>query len=359
MEKVKVLHIVGTMQMGGQETFVMNIFRNIDRNKYEFGFVVHSNKKGDYEEEIEHLGGKIYRITPISKNPIKHMLQLRNVIKENNYKIMHRHANLAIVFVDLLVGRMCKMKKVIIHSHSNTSVKFKVIHKILRPLLNLFATDKLACSQKAGEWLYGKTKFEIIPNSIDIEKFRYSIERRKKIREKENAERKIVIGHVGRFDRIKNHKYLIEIFENLTKKVDNIELWLIGNGEEKENIKKLSKEKGIINNIKFFGTINNTYDYYQGMDFFIFPSIKEGLGIALIEAQVSGLKCIISDTIPKEAIVLNNVKALSINEDAIVWANCVENEIKKIGTYSRDIDTELFEKYKIENLVKRMKEIYN
>lgn len=359
MEKTKILHIVGTMQMGGQETFIMNIFRNIDRNKYEFGFVVHSNKRGEYEKEIENLGGKIYRITPISKNPIKHMLQLRKVIKDDNYKVMHRHANLSIVFIDLLVGRICKMKKIIIHSHSNTSAKFKVIHKILRPLLNLFATDKLACSQKAGEWLYGNKKFEIIPNAIDIEKFRYNNEKRKEIRERENATDKIVIGHVGRFDKIKNHKYLIEIFENLTKKVDNIELWLIGNGEEKKYIKKLSKDKGIIDNIKFFGTINNTYDYYQGMDFFVFPSIKEGLGIALIEAQVSGLKCIISDTIPKEAIVLNNVKELSINENATVWANYIENEIKKVNTYSRDIDTKFFEKYKIENLVKKMKEIYN
>lgn len=359
MEKIKILHIVGTMQMGGQETFIMNIFRNINRDKYEFGFVVHSDKIGDYEDEIERLGGKIYRITPISKNPIKHMLELRKVIKDNNYKVMHRHANLSIVFVDLLVGKMCKMKKIIIHSHSNTSAKLKIIHKILRPFLNLFATDKLACSQKAGEWLYGKKKFEIIPNAIDIEKFRYNDEKRKEIREKENATDKIIIGHVGRFDKIKNHKYLIEIFGNLAKKVENAELWLIGNGEEKDNIEKLCSKRGLIDKVKFFGTINNTYDYYQGMDLFVFPSIKEGLGIAIIEAQTSGLKCIISDTIPKEAIVSNNVKTLSITEDANIWTDYIETEIEKLDMYSRKIDIKLFEKYKIENLVKKIEEIYD
>lgn len=358
MEKKRILHIVGTMQMGGQETFIMNIFRNIDREKYEFDFIVHSNKKGDYEDEINKLGGKIYRIIPISRNPIKHMLQLRKIIKDNNYEIMHRHTNNAIVFVDLLVGRLCRMKKIIVHSHSNTSGKFKLIHKLLRPFINILSTQRIACSKEAGKWLFGRKNFIVLPNAIDIDKFKYNKEKRNEIRKNENAIDKVVLGHVGRFDKIKNHEYLIKIFKNLREKVDNVELWLIGDGQERNNIENLCKEENLENDVKFFGTINNTYDYYQGMDFFVFPSIKEGLGIAIIEAQASGLKCIISNTIPKEAIVLENVKQLSIYDDANVWSKCIEEEIKKLDNYSRNINIKLFEKYQIKNLVTKIEKIY-
>lgn len=358
-EKKKILHIVGTMQMGGQETFIMNIFRNIDREKYEFGFVVHSDEKAYYEDEVEKLGGKIYRIKSISKNPIKHAMQLRTIINQNNFEIMHRHTNTSIVFIDLLIGRLCRMKKVIVHSHSNVSSKFKTIHKIFRPLLNIFATEKLACSKEAGYWLYGKRqKFIIVPNSIDIDKFKYNEEKRMLIRKENNCLNKIVLGHIGRFDKIKNQTFLVDIFEKIVEKNKNVELWFLGNGEEKENIEKKCKEKNIIDSVKFFGTVKDTYNFLQGMDLFVFPSIKEGLGIALIEAQVAGLTCVVSDTIQKEAIISKNVIQLSIETKPEKWAEIILEEIEKSKNRKREIEKVVFKKYDIKELVSKIEEIY-
>lgn len=345
--------------MGGQETFIMNVFRNIDREKYEFGFVVHSNKKAYYDDEIEELGGKIYRIKSISKNPIMHAIQLKRIIKQNNYEIMHRHTNTSIVFIDLLVGRLCKMKKIIVHSHSNVSTKFKLVHKILKPLLNVLATEKVACSQEAGEWLYGKKqKFIILPNSINLNKFMYNEEKRMLIREVNNASNKIIIGHIGRFDKIKNQIFLVEIFEKLIQKCKNVELWFLGDGEEKERIEEKCKEKDIADSVRFFGTIKDTYNFLQGMDLFVFPSIKEGLGIALIEAQASGLTCIVSDSIQKEAIVSKNVIQLSIDAKPEVWVETILKEIENAKLRTRKIEKEDFKKYDIKELVSRIEKIY-
>ena len=197
---VRVLQISGNMNMGGQETFIMNVYRNVDRSKIQFDFVVHSKERGYYDDEIEKLGGRIYRITPMTKNIFKHCKELKNVIKKGKYEIVHRHTSSSIVFIDLLIEKICGVKKRIVHSHNNLS-KNVILHKIFRPFLNLLSTDKMACSIEAAKWLFGNKYCkcaEVVNNGVELTKFLFNKEIRNLIRKKYDVEDNIIIGHVGR-----------------------------------------------------------------------------------------------------------------------------------------------------------------
>lgn len=335
-EKIKVLHISGTMGLGGQETLIMNVLRNIDKNKFEFDFVVHSEERGFYDDEIEALGGKIHRITPMSKSLIKHCKELANVIKTGDYKIVHRHTASSIVWIDLFVAKLCKVKLRIAHSHSTSNSTNKLLESICRPLLNVFSNKKYACSDEAGKFLFGKNaNYEIVWNGIDLEKFKYSkekrIQKRKELNIDENA---FVIGHVGRFDTQKNHMFLLEIFKAYVEKYDSkAKLLLIGNGDLKEIFEKKAKEYKLQDNIIILSNRNDVNELMTAMDVFVFPSLHEGLGIALVEAQTEGLNCIISDTIPDEAVFIDKLcKRVILKESPSKWAD----EIKKCEKNSRE-----------------------
>ena len=355
IKTVRVLHIVGNMNMGGQETFIMNVYRNIDRNKVQFDFVVHSNEEGYYDKEIERLGGKIYRICPIKKNPIKHMMDLYKIIKANKYEIIHRHTNSAVVILDLAVARFAKVKKRIVHSHSNNISKNRIIHKVLKYSINLFANNRMACSKEAGIWMYGNKDFTVIPNGIEVEKFLFNKNKRNHVRTVENAGNKKIIGHIGRFVPEKNHKFIVKLLEQIIETEKNIEIWFIGDGDLKEDIKNSIYELGLSKYARFLGIKENIDEYLDAMDIFIFPSIYEGLGIALIEAQLSGVDCIVSDNIQKEALITDNVtiKELDYKE----WKDCILN--KKISTERRiDINDERIKKYDILNIIRKLEDIY-
>ncbi len=332
---VRVLQISGNMNMGGQETFIMNVYRNVDRSKIQFDFVVHSKERGYYDDEIEKLGGRIYRITPMTKNIFKHCKELKNVIKKGKYEIVHRHTSSSIVFIDLLIAKICGVKKRIVHSHNNLS-KNVILHKIFRPFLNLLSTDKMACSIEAAKWLFGNKYCkcaEVVNNGVELTKFLFNKEIRNLIRKKYDVEDNIIIGHVGRFDYQKNHNYILKIFSKVIEKNDKYRLWLVGEGAIKEEIKQKAKEENIEKYIKFFGIVDNVNELLQGMDIFVFPSIYEGLGISLVEAQISGLKCIVSENIQNEAIITNNVKMIKLEQDNL-W--CKEIEEIQNG-YNRQI----------------------
>lgn len=332
---VRVLQISGNMNMGGQETFIMNVYRNVDRSKIQFDFVVHSKERGYYDDEIEKLGGRIYRITPMTKNIFKHCKELKNVIKKGKYEIVHRHTSSSIVFIDLLIAKICGVKKRIVHSHNNLS-KNVILHKIFRPFLNLLSTDKMACSIEAAKWLFGNKYCkcaEVVNNGVELTKFLFDKEIRNLIRKKYDVEDNIIIGHVGRFDYQKNHNYILKIFSKVIEKNDKYRLWLVGEGAIKEEIKQKAKEENIEKYIKFFGIVDNVNELLQGMDIFVFPSIYEGLGISLVEAQISGLKCIVSENIQNEAIITNNVKMIKLEQDNL-W--CKEIEEIQNG-YNRQI----------------------
>lgn len=358
IEPIRVLHIVGNMNMGGQETFIMNVYRKLDREKIQFDFVVHSKEKGYYDNEIETLGGKIYRIPKMSTNIMKHSYYLGKIIKENRYDIVHRHTNSSIVFIDLLIAKLLKVNKRIVHSHSNNNEQSKWIHNLFKKILNQVANKRFACSESAGKWLYSKNKYTVLPNGIDISKFIYDPNIRNKIRNTENSKDKIVLGHVGRFEKEKNHKFLIEVVKEIVQKNQNIELWLIGKGTLENEIKNKVKELNIEKYVKFMGIKNNVNEYMQAMDIFLLPSIYEGLGIVLIEAQITGMRCIASENIQEEAIITNHVQ--KVNLDKRLWKDAILSEINEETALNRKIDLQdnRIKQYDINYVVKILSEYY-
>ena len=322
-EPIRIAHVIGKMVGGGVESFIMNYYRHIDKTKIQFDFIIDSDSTVVPKEEIEKLGGRIIEIPPYQKI-FSYIKTLKKVFKENNYKIVHSHLNALSVF-PLFAAYLAKVPVRIAHSHSTTNkkeLKKNIIKNILKPFSKIFSTDYFACSEHAARWLFGNKTFEkgmvqIIYNSIDIDKFKYNEEIRNKIRKEMQIENKFVLGHVGRFVQQKNHDFLIDIFKEVYKENKNVVLLLIGDGPLEWKIKEKVKKNGLENAVYFLGIKDNVNELMQAMDVFVFPSLYEGLGIVLIEAQSSNLPCLVSSEIPKEAIINENVNVIELNKSEI------------------------------------------
>lgn len=322
---IRILHIVPNMDAGGLETFIMNLYRNIDRSKVQFDFLVHYKRKCHYDDEIIDLGGKIYRMTLRDNNNIfKYIRELNKFYKEHpEYKIIHCHMA-SIGFINFLVARHNGIKVRIAHSHSiscENSLKGFAKRMLIKPCKYL-STINFACSKEAGEHLFENRKFEIISNGIDLDKFKFSKPKRVKIRKELNVgEDTVVIGHIGRFNLSKNHPKVIEIFKEYHKKNTNSILILVGIGSEQEKIRKLVNANNLEDSVKFLGVRKDTDYLYSGFDIFLFPSLYEGLGIVLIEAQTSGLYCYTTlDKVPSSASISNRLEYIDLVSSSKIWA---------------------------------------
>lgn len=269
---------------GGVESVVMNYYRNIDRNKIQFHFVCDEDSTDIPYEEIEKLGGKVIVIPPYQKL-FKYQKELYRIFKENNYKIVHSHINALSVF-PLRIAKKAKIPVRIAHSHSTSNKKEwkkNILKMILRPLSKLYANNYFACTEYAGKWLFGKKVVErkelnVINNAIDLKKFEFNENIRKALREKLGIkDDTLIIGHVGRFMKQKNHEFLIEVFNEVYKKNQNTLLILIGQGPLLSEIKQKAINLNIEDKIRFIGQVTDVEKYYNIMDIFLFPSIYEGL----------------------------------------------------------------------------------
>ena len=365
---IKILHCVSNMDRAGIETMLMNYYRNIDRKNFQFYFLCNKKKSGAYDEEILELGGKIFHSPGL--NPIKafkyHKI-VKKIILENNIDIVHTH-NGAFGLQALIAAKSAGVKIRISHVHGtkidkNLKLPLKLLYKTQ---LKRFANQFWGCGMEAIKFYFGKNNIEkdncyLLRNAIDVEKFKYNKEIREKIRnELKINEKEILIGHIGRFMTQKNHIFLINLFNELLIKHKNYKLLLIGDGELQEKIKNKVKEFDISDNVIFAGNIPNTNEYYQAMDFFILPSLFEGLPVVGIEAQTSGLNCLFSDTITKEVDLTGNVEYLSLQDSTSKWIDKIRemslkkrhiigNEISDKG-YSINIEVKKLEKKYMELL---------
>lgn len=356
-EPIRVLQVIRHMNVGGAETFIMNLYRNIDRSKVQFDFLVFGN--GVFDEEISKLGGKIYYLKYITDiGQIKFTKQLMDFFNNNTYNIIHSHID-QVSGIILEVAKKCKIQLRIAHSHStkNSNGIIGSLYKCyLQSKITKNANILLACGKDAAKWLYkGKAnKALIINNGIEIEKFIYSQEKRLKIRnELKINDNTFVIGHIGRFSKVKNHKFLIEIFEEYLKYNCNSILLLVGTGELQDEIKKLVNEKKIDDKVNFLGLRDDVDYLYDAMDCLVFPSLYEGMSITMIEAQVSGLNILASNNIDKSIDISNNIHWCDLKNNAEIWSN----EIVKIGK-NRKFKNIDYSKYSILETVKKMEEIY-
>lgn len=329
-QPIRVAHIIGKMVGGGVESFIMNYYRNIDRSKIQFDFIIDSDSTVVPRDEIEKLGGRIIEIPPYQKI-FSYIKELKKVFKNNNYKIVHSHLNSLSVF-PLYCAFSSRVPVRIAHSHSTTNRKEwkkNIIKNILKHFSKVFATDYFACSEHAARWLFGNKTFEkgevtIIHNAIDVEKFKYNEGIRKKIRKELKIDNKLVLGHVGRFVQQKNHDFLIKVFAKVYKENKNTILLLIGEGPLEEQIRKKVKKYCLEDVVYFLGVRNDVNELMQAMDVFVFPSLYEGLGMALIEAQCSNLPCVISNKVPEEAVINDNVFSVNLN-DIKKWKEYILN----------------------------------
>lgn len=283
-EKIIVAHIMGKWNGGGVESVVMNYYRNIDRNKIQFHFLCDEDSTDIPYEEIEKLGGKVIVIPPYQKL-FEYQKELYRIFKENNYKIIHSHINALSVF-PLRIAKKAGVPIRIAHSHSTSNKKEwkkNILKMILRPFSKLYANNYFACTEYAGKWLFGKKVVErkelnVINNAIDLKKFEFNENTREDLRKELGIKEDVlVIGHVGRFMKQKNHEFLIDVFEKAIKQDDNIYLILVGQGPLEDKIKEMVKEKGIEDKILFLGQRNDVNKLYQAMDIFVLPSLYEGL----------------------------------------------------------------------------------
>lgn len=336
-ETFRVLHVVSKMSFGGVQAIIMNYYRNINRENIQFDFVVQDETEYEFNEEIKKLGGNIFFVSPMHVNRKKFEKQLSNILDENRYEVIHCHQN----FLNIIPLRVAKKKRVknrISHSHNcyKASSLLKGIQRIIfKKIISMYATHFYACSYDAGVWLYGSklmnNKGRIINNAINIRKFAFNNNIRCQIRKELNIDNKYVLVHVGMFGEAKNHKYLIDIFKELEKINENSILLLIGEGELLNNIKNYAKGLNLENKILFLGKKANIDQYLMAADVFVFPSKYEGLPIALIEAQASGIPCIVSkEAVKREIDYTGNIEFISIKLHPKEWAQKIMHFQKTI-----------------------------
>lgn len=329
---IRIAHIVGKWVGGGVESVVMNYYKHIDHKKIQFDFICDEDSSNIPYEEIELLGGKVILIPPYQK-VIKYQKELQKVLKEGKYKIVHSHINALSVF-PLYAAKKLGIPVRIAHSHSTTNksewVK-NLLKQVLRRFSKFYATEFFACTEHAGRWLFGNKTFEqgkvfIVNNAIDLDKFKYNEEIRELKRKELGIDNKtLVISHIGRFVKQKNHDYIIDIFYEVYKKNSKVVLILVGQGPLEDKIKDKVNKLGLDKVVLFLGQRDDVNEMYQAFDIFLFPSLYEGLGIALIEAQCAGCYCLASTEVPIIAKVTENVEFIKLKNSYKVWRDLILN----------------------------------
>lgn len=330
MEPIRILNLFTILNRGGAETMVMNYYRHIDRTKVQFDFMVHRQERGAYEDEIEAMGGKIYRMIPIfPQNIFKYKKMLRDFFrKHKEYEIIHSHMS-ELGYYAFVEAEKQGIPIRICHAHSAPRLSDFDLKMIVREnfkyRMRPYMTHMFTCAVDSGLWLYGRKnikKFIMMNNAVDAKQLSYNDKVSTEIKKILNIERKFVIGHIGRFERAKNHNFLIDIFYNIYKLNPESALILVGEGSLEDKIKNKVGKLGIDNAVKFLGVRADIEKIIQAFDVFLFPSLYEGLGIALIEAQAAGLHCITSDrVVPQETKITELLEYVSLKSDAEFWAN--------------------------------------
>ncbi len=328
---MRVLQVLGNLGYGGIESFLMNVYRHIDRDKIQFDFLVRSDDNGEKIQEIEHMGGRVFFSPSFTRHPSANYFFVREFFKNHSqeYEVLHVHCNSFIYPLPVALAYKHKIKTIILHSH-NTCNHGKLItlyHKLNEKRYDKYLSFRFACSEAAGKWMFENKPFSVIHNGIDLGVFKNDSENRMRVRSKLGLEEKnLVIGHVGRFAEQKNHSFIIDVFSKLHEKSENYKLLLVGDGELKEVIINKVAELGLTDSVVFTGNVSNVQDYMQAMNLFVLPSKYEGLGIVGIEAQACGLPCIFSAEVPNETKLTENVEFISL-DDKRKWIETAEKKI--------------------------------
>lgn len=363
----KVLQIGGRILIKrGVEKYIENINTQINHKKIQIDVLTPFYCLNDeLRENIENNGGKVIELKCASNSKlgfyISFLFRLNRILESEQYDVIEAQTGaIPIMALSTIAGYRSHINKIIVHTH-NTHVKnqkYWIQTRLFWPLIKK-ADYYYACSMKAGRDSFPKSvhsKIQVIPNAINVQDYKFDSETRRQMREKLNVESQFVVGHIGAFTTQKNHNFLVDIFESIQKQKKDSVLLLIGEGELEEEIRKKVKQHGLENQVIFYGATNNICDLLCCMDVFVFPSIWEGLGIAVVEAQASGLPCFYSEDLPQEVQINSNCFPISIECTSDEWATRIlsfhETETREL--YNKNLEESDFSLYKVTSDLEKM-----
>lgn len=334
----RILCIVSSMDVGGAETFLMKLYRNLNKEKYQMDFCVNTTDKGFYDDEILAMGGKIF-VRPKKIDGIRAAFSsIEEIVRKNNYMYVLKIVQHSLGAIDLIAARKGGAKYLALrtsNADSSTNIK-KILHQMFKPIASIVPNIKIAPSEKAAMYTFGKKAYKngeikLLKNGIELKSFAYSKNGSEKIRAELGLKDEFIVGHIGRFANQKNHKRLLEIFKEIKEKKADAQLVLVGKGELEDNIKIYARELGIIDSVHFMGIRTDIQQILSSMDVFVFPSFYEGMPNTMIEAQANGVPCVMSDSVTGEAKLTDNLIALSLSNNNEIWAETAIN-LKRIDS---------------------------
>lgn len=371
MEQIRVLHVLGTTNLGGAESRVMELYRAMDREKIQFDFLIHTKEEGSYSAEIRELGGKIYSLPRFKVyNYFQYKKAIQDFFGEHmEFAAVHGHMT-STASIYLPTAKKVYRKRgqnIITIAHARSAGVDKGLKgsltKFLRRNLKKRTDFCFTCSKEAGIAVFGrewveKGKVKTIPNAIDCSRFQFNENIRNEVRKELGLEDKFVIGHVGRFGFMKNHTFLVDVFAALCEKRDDFAMVLIGKGEEEANIREKLQRLGLADKVLFLGNHYDVERYYQAFDYFVFPSTFEGFPGSVLEAQAAGLHCLISDKVTKEVALTPLVSYRSIEENPQNWADEILKKEKEAGNRKVDVSAIREKGFDVQGQASHMEEFY-
>lgn len=334
---VRVLHVLDSMGPGGAQAFIMNVYREIDRDKIQFDFLLHKEYENSYDDEVKQLGGKIYYLPGRRDGILKNKRALKEFFKEHTeYKSVHMHISSLTYIEPLIAAKVAGVKNRIVHSH-NTRASGSKLHKMIHTLNKLrierIATHFYACSDNAARWFYGDKglykKSKVIQNGINTDLYKASTATGEEYRKLINIGDAVVLGHIGRFSKVKNHAFLLDIFKAYHAKNSSSVLVLVGDGSTKEQIENKAKEYQLDKKVIFTGNRKDVPQLLQVMDVVVMPSHYEGFPVVLVEAQAASVPCVVSDVVTATVDITGGVEFCSLEDSAEKWSETIEKCLKK------------------------------
>ena len=327
----RLLCLLSNMNRGGAETFLMKVYRSLDRTRYQMDFCIIVEEKCDYEDEILYLGGRIYRITPKSRDARAFRRELYTLIHDHRYRNVLKITSNAAGFWDLKIAKQAGAARTIARSSNSGDGDSRLqlaVHRISRLLWMKYADVKLAPSDLAAQYTFGKKALSrgdvhLLNNGLDLGVYHFSADAREQIRAQLGAgEKTAVLGHVGRFNTQKNHGFLLRVFAEYVKRHADALLVLVGVGDLEDALRQQVKELRLEEKVIFTGLRTDIPQLLSAFDVFVFPSLYEGMPNTIIEAQACSLPCVLSDTITRQADLCGRLRYLPLSEDS-VWADAI------------------------------------
>lgn len=361
LKKIRVAMITTNLERHGISTVVTNYGQNLDKKNFEVVIITGSEVNEEYRRQCKNAGVEIIEITSKKKNVIKYSCQLFYSLHSMKFDIVHVHGNSATMTLELFIAKINHIKIRIAHCHNSTCNHIK-LHRFLLPLFRRLVTGRIACSQIAGNWIFPAGGFIVLPNAFSIEKYKFDPQKRRKIRsDLKIDDSTVIIGHVGRLNQQKNQKFIIEIFDKIMNKRNDFKLLLVGDGPNRESIMRQIENSSYKNQIIMYGESDDPSSLYDAMDIFVCPSLYEGFGNVVIEAQISGLPIVASDAFPEDTHLTSYIKYKSLSDDSDKWADSViamlsQNRDSRNDLYQQN--KELFSKYEIMESVHILEKFY-